>query len=99
MPHDQKVKNSPHYFGVALDVIVGDLMKQIEWATVGIGKGYFTRCGFYPEQNTMHFDRCSFEWMEKYNGTPSWVKWHGEYTGFAHWREAAQYAMRLIDDE
>jgi hypothetical protein len=105
---DPEVKNSPHNFAIALDIQVSSLNshevhnqpavleRQVDWITEAIGDGLFTRAGFYPQQNTIHLDIADKSWMEKYNGTPFWVKWNKNYKGFYILNEAIDYAEIMI---
>lgn len=96
-PADATVKNSPHYFGVAFDVMVGDIIKQIEFVSLAVETTkLFNRGGIYVGRNTCHIDQCDDAWMRKYNGTKFWV-WHDKkYVGFFNFSEASQYALDLI---
>lgn len=83
--YDPEIKNSPHKFGIALDICVSKLSakiqsnrmpiltEQMKWITKALDCD-FTRAGIYPYQNTIHLDIADKAWMEKYNGTPYWVK-------------------------
>jgi len=52
-----KILNSAHYFGIAVDIMVGKLIKQYEWARAATeDNNLFFRAGLYPQQNTMHLD-------------------------------------------
>ena len=49
------VGNSPHQYGVAIDIYVGkSLQEQLRWARAA--SNYFTRVGIYPSQNDIHVD-------------------------------------------
>jgi hypothetical protein len=105
---DPAVKNSPHAFAIALDVMVSHLdarvpqnresilEEQIKWITAATETGLFNRGGLYPQQNTIHLDLCDEEWMRTYNGTPFWVKWNAKYEGFSALPSAIEYAKQLI---
>lgn len=105
---DPEVKNSPHKYAVALDVMVSHLdarisqnrptilEEQIKWITAAIESGLFTRGGFYPQQNTIHLDLCDEAWMRAYNGSPFWVKWDGKYEGFSRLQSAIDHAKQLV---
>lgn len=105
---DSAVKNSPHAFGIALDIWVSWLSAhdpfnrqailntQIKWITEAIEGKFFTRGGFYPQQNSIHLDQATDEWMKKFNGTKFWVKWDGDYAAFNVLTEAIDYAKGKI---
>lgn len=105
---DPEVKNSPHKFAIALDVWVSllsaqephnrasILMSQIKWITAAIEGKFFTRAGFYPQQNTIHLDQATDEWMKEYGGSRFWVKWNHKYTGFNVLNEAINFAKGKI---
>lgn len=105
---DPEVKNTPHKFAIALDVMVSHLdahvainrpavlEEQIKWITTAVESGLFTRGGFYPQQNTIHLDQADEAWMQTYGGTPFWVKWNGKYEGFTTLNGAVEYAKQLI---
>ncbi|MDP3765839.1 MAG: D-Ala-D-Ala carboxypeptidase family metallohydrolase [Nanoarchaeota archaeon] len=49
--------NSPHQFGVALDIYVGrDVDEQLRWAREAVESGLFTRAGIYPGDTHIHID-------------------------------------------
>lgn len=95
-PADASVKNSPHYFACAFDVMVGSVMRQIEFIKLAvIDTNLFNRGGIYVGRNTCHIDTCDEEWMRKYNGAKFWV-WHGnKYHGFFDFNEAGTFALKL----
>jgi hypothetical protein len=96
-PADASVNNSPHYFGVAFDVMAGNVLKQIEFVELAVEKmRLFNRGGIYIGRNTCHVDRCDDGWMTKYKGSKFWV-WHSDkYFGFTDFGEASKYALRII---
>jgi hypothetical protein len=105
---DSAVKNSPHNFGIALDVQVSSLNahevnnqpavleRQVAWITEATKGQLFNRAGFYPQRNTIHLDIADKEWMDTYAGTPFWVKWNSKYHGFYVLSEAIDYASVLV---
>jgi hypothetical protein len=105
---DVDVKTDVHWFAIALDIIISFLdakipsnqerilNEQILWISTAIGSKLFTRAGIYPQQNTIHLDIADKVWMEQYHGTPFWVKWDGNYTGFYSLNEAEKYSRQLI---
>lgn len=99
-PADASVKNSPHYFGVAFDVMVGSVLRQIQFVEMAVKTtGLFNRGGIYIGRNTCHIDQCDEAWMRKYNGAKFWV-WHDKkYVGFFRFSEASQYALNLVTPE
>jgi len=106
--YDPNVKNTPHKFGIALDIQISNLdpripsnrkliiVEQIKWITAAVESGLFTRGGFYPYQNTIHLDIADEDWMRTYKGTPFWVKdIYGvpkKYKGFYILQEAVVFA-------
>lgn len=108
---DPAVKNSPHAFGLAVDLMVSPkdahvpqnrpeiLDAQISWITDAIESNLFYRAGIYPEQNTIHLDLCDVSWRNAYNGTPFWVKWQGTYHGFTVLNEAVSFAKQMIQSK
>jgi len=97
LPADPTVKNSPHYFGCAFDVMVGSVMRQIQFVEMAVKTtGLFNRGGIYIGRNTCHIDQCDEAWMQKYNGAKFWV-WHDKkYVGFFNFSEASQYALSIV---
>ena len=105
---DPAVKNSPHGYAIALDVWVSHLQASdpnnrpailesaIGWVRAAVEPGLFTRAGLYPQQNTIHVDIADAEWIEKYHGTPYWVKWNSLYHGFFSLEEAISFARHLV---
>jgi hypothetical protein len=105
---DVGVKNSAHFFGIALDIMVSKLSafeksnrekildEQLRWIQLATSCGLFTRAGIYPQQNTIHLDIADDTWMKEYSGTPFWVKWDGKYTGFYSLNEATRFSRQLI---
>jgi len=71
---------SPHLHGMAIDVAVGGPEEQARVAR--IATKYFNRVGFYPLSGFLHLDLMPDAWVQKYNGTRSWVRVHGKYHGF-----------------
>jgi hypothetical protein len=65
-------KNTPHKFGIAIDVVIIGLLRQVEIARIAME--FFVRIGIYPDDNIMHFDLAPLIWQRKYHGTPFWVK-------------------------
>ncbi|MCK4960797.1 MAG: hypothetical protein KAT00_15395 [Planctomycetes bacterium] len=97
MPADSSVNNSPHYYACAFDVMVGSVMKQIEFVKLAVvDAGLFNRGGIYVGRNTCHIDTCDDEWMRKHNGAKFWI-WHkGKYYGFADFKQAAHYTLGIV---
>jgi len=109
---DPAVKNSPHNWGAAVDVLALDLdsrdsknwpallEEQIRIVRLAvITTGIFNRGGLYPTQNTCHVDVCDNRWMAQYGGTKFWVKWPfdaKQYTGFTTLDVAADFAKNKI---
>jgi hypothetical protein len=97
MPADSSVKNSPHYFGEAFDVMVGGVVKQIGFIKLAVDEmRLFNRGGIYVGRNTCHVDRCDDEWMRKYHGAKYWVWNKGRYYGFTDFIEASRYALKQV---
>lgn len=96
-PTDAAVTNSPHYFGVAFDIMVGNVRKQIDFVKLAVeDMRLFSRGGIYVGRNTCHVDRCDAEWRRKYKGAKFWV-WHSsKYFGFTEFGEASSYALKFI---
>jgi hypothetical protein len=96
-PNDPQVTNSPHYFACAFDVMVGNVMKQIEFVKLAVtDSGLFNRGGIYVGRNTCHVDTCDDGWMRKYNGARFWI-WHkGKYYGVTDFKQAAHYALGIV---
>jgi|SRR5271157_548048 len=90
---------NPHLAPLRPDQFSDNLDLQITTAREGLRAGLFTRFGFYPTQNTMHWGGWDFETMTACGGTPFWVHWPGAaktYVGFSSIGEAEDYARRLI---
>ena len=91
-------RNSPHEYGFAIDMAVGDLDAQIRAGRLGLD--LFDRIGLYPENGFVHLDLAPPEWIEKFNGKHFWVKnkrklreSNGrEYVGFDNFELAVQFA-------
>jgi hypothetical protein len=64
--------DTPHKFGLAIDVVIIGLLREIEVARIAVK--YFMRVGIYPDDNIMHFDLAPVIWQICYKGTPFWVK-------------------------
>lgn len=58
-------KNSPHLYALAIDVAVGDIIHQIEWAKAA--DMLFTRIGIYPQRGFVHIDLVSIAWINKFS--------------------------------
>jgi hypothetical protein len=84
--------NSPHRFGLALDVVVGDVDAQIEFA--GVAVKHFTRVGLYPGDGFVHVDLCPLCWMQKYGGRRFWVRRSGTYTSFDTFEAAVDFTIQ-----
>lgn len=98
--YDSEVSNSPHCFGIAIDIVVGKTIRQFEWAREATETTkLFARAGLYPQQNILHLDIADKSWCEKYRGTLYWVKWDKKYTGFYDLGSAMRYAWAKIDGE
>lgn len=72
--------NSPHLFGLAIDVAVGDLKEQIKWALAAQYR--FPRIGLYPANGFIHLDYASNSWIYRYEGKRAWVKKSGVYIAY-----------------
>lgn len=83
-------KNSPHYFGIALDVSVGHILNQIEFGRICLKHG-FTRLGLYPQKGIVHIDIADAEWIKKYRGTPYWSFMKLKYKGFYDLEKCIKY--------
>lgn len=84
-------KNTPHKFGMAIDVVIIGLQRQIEVARIAIK--YFIRVGVYPDENIMHFDLAPPIWQMVYHGTPFWVKLGKTYHPFYDLEKAIGFAL------
>lgn len=82
--------HSPHRFALALDIHVGEIEDQIQWARIA-GK-HFCRVGLYPGNRFIHVDLCNKQWQEYYGGSPCWVKCAGEYVAFLSLDKAIEFA-------
>lgn len=81
---------SPHHFGFALDIAVGDIFEQIRIADAA--RGYFSRVGLYVGNGFIHLDLAPDAWIDRYLKSQAWVKYEGNYRPFNDWAEAIQYA-------
>jgi len=95
-PVDARIKNSPHYFALALDVAVGNAMRQIEWGRRALEDKLFYRVGLYPQNGFIHLDLCDADWMRKYHGAPYWVRYNNNYYIFHHFEQAAKFSLDKI---
>lgn len=95
-PVDSQVTNSPHYFALALDIAVGNVMKQISWGNRALEFHLFYRIGLYPQNGFVHLDLCDINWMEIYHGMPFWVRYNGKYTSFHRFGEASTFALKCV---
>jgi len=68
----QDAPYSAHKFGLAIDVAVGTIKKQIEIFNEAIK--FYTRIGLYPKEKIVHLDLAPVVWMQRYNGKRFWVK-------------------------
>lgn len=95
-PNDPVVRNSPHYFAAAFDVMIGSVLKQIEFIKLAVqDMQLFNRGGIYVGRNTCHIDTCDDAWIKEYHGAKFWI-WHkGKYHGFFNLNEAARYALNI----
>jgi len=80
--------HSPHRFALALDIHVGDVEKQMEWATAA--QPYFCRVGLYVGRNTIHLDLCNKDWQAHYKGAVCWVWSNGVYHPFPTLKQALE---------
>ena len=83
-------KNSPHYFGIALDIAVGDILNQIKFGRICLKNG-FKRLGLYPQKGIVHIDIADRAWQKKYNGTPYWSYLKRKYKGFYKLDDCIKY--------
>ena len=90
---DPAVKNSPHKFGIAFDLAIGNLDQQIKWLKKAISPSLFNRGGLYPDRGIIHVDIADDEWMQTYNGTRFWVCLGDKYTGFSDMESAINFAQ------
>ncbi len=84
---------SPHHFGFAIDIAVGDLAEQIRIALAS--RPYFTRVGLYPDSGFIHVDMAPRVWIEHHNKAWAWVKHNGIYRSFDSWPGAIAFAESL----
>lgn len=88
--------NSPHKYGLALDVVIPDLELQIKM--VGQSLEYFTRSGLYPNMNIIHLDLMPAVWIEKFNAARHWVcfRVRGKkiYHNFGDLESAIRFAIK-----
>jgi hypothetical protein len=92
---DSSVKNSPHEFGIAFDILISDdPWKQFEFIKLATETGLFFRGGVYIGRNTCHIDRCNDEWQRKYSGTKFWVWENSKYYGYANIGEVANHLLK-----
>lgn len=63
---------SPHLWGFALDVAVGDVARQMEVAALALD--YFVRVGIYPANGFIHVDQAPEIWIATYGKARVWMK-------------------------
>lgn len=85
--------NSPHEYGIAIDVIVGDVRAQVTAGRVALQ--YFCRVGLYPDNGIIHLDVAPEEWIVRHKKARFWVRYKGKYTTFNEYDEAACFAESL----
>jgi len=89
-----KIKNSPHMFAIALDLAVGNTLKQIELGKMALDCG-FCRVGLYPCKGIIHVDIADDDWIKRYHGAPFWVSIEGAYWGQRTFEAAAKIALEM----
>jgi hypothetical protein len=82
--------SSPHLFAFALDIAVGDIKAQVEWAKRAIQ--LYTRIGLYPANGFIHVDLAPIIWMKKYYKRRYWCKVNGVYKSFMKFNGMIDYA-------
>lgn len=93
--------NSAHLFGLAIDVFIPELNRQIEGASYI--HSLFTRVGIYPHHKIVHLDLASKKWMMKFGGRRFWVcekivkggKEDRKYTSFDDLNRAIIFAREV----
>lgn len=93
--------NSAHMYALALDIHVGSLAKQIEWARVC--SQHFMRVGLYPDDTIIHVDQMPQDWIKKYHKTRYWVATldggtKHTYTGCVTLADAVDIALSYVGD-
>ena len=76
--------NSPHRFGLALDVIfLSNILKAARAAGL-----YFSRVGIYPQKKFIHVDLVEDNWIKQYLKERFWVNADNEYFYFDNLSDA-----------
>ena len=88
--------NSPHRFGIALDVLVSLILEDLVKAAKVFGR-HFQRVGIYPERGFLHVDQAPENWIERYKKKASWVHYGGVYHSFANLRGSLLWIRENID--
>ena len=86
-------RNSPHLYGLALDIAVGDAYEQAIWAKAA--DMLYTRVGLYPDNGFIHVDMMPKVWCSHYHGTKYWVKKGDKYKGLWSLSEAITLAKAV----
>jgi hypothetical protein len=85
-------RHSPHLFGLAIDVAIGNVVAQVHAAEVAMN--FFTRVGLYPDNGFLHLDLCPMAWMNRFGGRRHWVRRAGVYTSFDTLSAAITFALQ-----
>lgn len=84
--------SSPHRFGIALDIAVGD---DGPCLSVGlIASKIFSRVGLYPGRGFIHVDLAPDNWIAHHRKKPYWVKTPDGYHSFDDFEQAAVFAAK-----
>ena len=70
-------QESPHHYGFAIDVVIGDMLKAADAA-----RDLFARIGFYPGRSFLHLDQAPDNWIKHHCKARYWVNIRGIYRVF-----------------